>query len=149
LAGQEAAGLHAVAAGLHFAPAAGVVFAGVEEEPAAGFAGAVAEVRGLIGEEQVGGGLGEEPQGRGDVAGEAGPLPFEFRFRGDQAAAGGGMLADGVESSEGFFGNFTAIEESVGNGGDGFAKGYGAGEDLGALGGGRFESLEFAGFVFA
>ena len=46
--GFEATGFHAVAAELHVAPAAGVVFAGVEKKPAASVAGAGAKLRDLI-----------------------------------------------------------------------------------------------------
>lgn len=89
--GLEAAGLHAVAANLHVAPAAGVVFAGVEEEPAALWDGAGANgVSGFAGE-QVDGGLREQPEremrcshvGPGKL--EAGTCPVEAAF-GQRAA---------------------------------------------------------------
>lgn len=62
--GFEAAGFHAVAAELHVAPAFGVVFAGVEEEPSAfGIVAGAHHKRSFRGYE-VGGAQGEQPEGK-------------------------------------------------------------------------------------
>ena len=59
LAGVESSGFHAIAANFHVAPAAGLVLAGVEEKPAAGLAGAAAELREPVREQEIYRSLGE------------------------------------------------------------------------------------------
>ena len=62
--GFEAAGLHAVAADLHVAPAFGVVFAGIEEEPLAFEIVAGAQPGHSFRGYEAGGALGEQPDGK-------------------------------------------------------------------------------------
>jgi|CZKS01.1.fsa_nt_gi hypothetical protein len=66
LAGVESSGFHAVAADFHVAPAAGLVLAGVQEEPAAGLAGAASELQGPLREQEIYRCLREQPHGGQD-----------------------------------------------------------------------------------
>jgi hypothetical protein len=136
LAGVEAADLAAVATGFHVAPAAGVILAGVEEDPAAGVAGAAAEAEDVVGGEEIVGGLGEEPEGGGEAAAEAFPEPEELAVLGLESSVKGGLLEEVFEEGDGLGcrGGLGVVEPCVGEGGEGFAELDGLLEDGGWIG---------------
>ncbi len=75
--GFESAGFHAIAAEFHVAPAASVVFAGVDEEPAAFWIVAgPQEVHGFSGHE-IGCGQCEQPEREFRFTFHAGQAPLE------------------------------------------------------------------------
>jgi hypothetical protein len=144
LAELELAGFVAIAADAHVAPAAGVVLALVEEEPAAGTAGAFAEVGELAGEEEFGGGFGEKPERGFDAAAEAFPTPCELGLFEGETALRGGLLEESFEGGEIGIGDVAAGDEGVGGTGEGLAEMAGFKEDAGANGGGEIGALELA-----
>ena len=75
MSGLEPPRLHAVAAQLHVAPAARVIFAGIEEQPAAGRAPAGVHVRDSGGGEQCGGRFGHCPYRQHGSGFETSPVP--------------------------------------------------------------------------
>jgi hypothetical protein len=152
-AGVEAASFHSIAADLHVAPAAGVVFAGVEEEPAAGLGGAAANLRDFVRQQQGNGGLCEEPNRRREIALETLPAPSEDGAFADHATMLGGLFDAGIDCIEGGFGDLDAIDQSIRDGGKMLAEGAGLVEHLFAelfsLVNKRIEAAKFAGLCFA
>src|ERR1700728_1293692 len=96
----EFSGLHAVAANLHVAPSAGVVFTGVEKEPAASVAGAGAKLCDPGGKKQGCRRLSKKPQGSGDLTAEAAPAPRDLQLLGAQATMLGRLLESFFEERE-------------------------------------------------
>src|SRR5579859_5074885 len=78
--GFEAAGLHAVAADLHVAPAAGVVLAGIEEQPAAVGLFAGAQEAHVFRQHQPNGAYGKNPKRQIGTPFGSGPFPRQTRF---------------------------------------------------------------------
>jgi hypothetical protein len=151
-AGVEAASFHSIAADLHVAPAAGVVFAGVEEEPAAGLGGAAANLRDFIRQQQGNGGLCEEPNRRREIALETLPAPSEDGAFADQPTMLGGLFDAGIDCVKRVFGDLDAIDQSIRDGGEVLAQGAGLVEylfaELFSLGNKRIEAAKFAGLCF-
>src|ERR1022692_4387747 len=92
LAGVESSGFHAVAADFHVASAAGLVLAGVQEEPAAGLAGAALELQGPLREQEIYRCLREQPHGSHHLAVEAAPAPDGSKSLGGERAVKIGLL---------------------------------------------------------
>src|ERR1035437_1611671 len=131
--GFESAGLHAIAADLHIAPAAGVIFAGVEEEPAALGVFADAQAVHVLGGHEADGALGQDPEWKLCRGLIRGPVPAETRLGPDQVlvlprlkeealkrlelrSAGVATVETRVEHVCGGLAQFSAVDERIGGG---------------------------------
>ncbi len=111
----------AVTAALHVAPAAVVVFAGIEKEPLTLFRGAGADKRQLIGGKKIGGGASDLPKKNIEVV-EVVKAPLESSIDRDQAQVFGRDAGVSIECGESCSRHGAMVDESPENIVDGFAQ---------------------------